>query len=407
VSGWLAAKRDRKYYLLLLIPVLYLVMLASWKMRADRYIFPAIPFLLMIAAVGITRSLEAITLRIGSRWKTGIAAPASAKAYAAGIVVVLLMIPSFRAVTGYQRTAGLPDTRTAAVEWIGGNAKPGSAIAAGPFGIELSKTKYITLPIQFTAVNSERMTPFYNPEWYKDVDLVVVSDFDYGRYRNEPERFREILGYLDTLRSSWELVRSFEPGDSLTGPAIRLYRYPGEVTDEPFPSQLPGQLLASELETERKVAFLGKLGLILSVQGKLTRSEQLFKILLSLEPDNETAKKALGGLRAFRASPGKTDNRVAGKASREPAAAGALVAEGDSLFAIGNLDDAEKSYRDALGKDRNQVNAYLGLTMIYAARDERNKVVRTLKELLSILPPGSEDYARVQGQLKSIEGDNP
>jgi len=83
------------------------------------------------------------------------------------------------------------------------------------------------------------------------------------------------------------------------------------------------------------------------------------------------------------------------------------VAEGDSLFAIGNLDDAEKSYRDALGKDRNQVNAYLGLTMIYAARDERNKVVRTLKELLSILPPGSEDYARVQGQLKSIEGDNP
>jgi len=403
---YLVRTERKKSYLLLLIPVLYCVMLAAWKMRADRYILPVVPFLLMIAAVGLARLGGSLTLRMKSRRNTTGPLRGSLLRYGTGILVFLLLIPSIRAVTRYQLVQGLPDTRTRAMEWIEKNMKPGSAIATGPFGIELSTTKYITLPIQFTAVRSEQMTPFYNPEWYEDIDLVVMSDFDYGRYRLEPGRFRDILGYLDTLRTKWNRIWSIEPGDSLTGPALWFYHYPGETDDHRFPSPLFDQLLSSDMETGRKVAFLGKLGLILSLQGKLARSEQLFRTLLTLEPENETAKKALGDILTFRASPGKPVTGATGGRNETPEPDNDLVRAGDSLYALGRLDEAEQAYRSALAGDRRLVNAYLGLTMIYASRNDREGVILTLKNLLSILPPGSEDYARVLWELKSIERDS-
>jgi hypothetical protein len=401
-AAWMMASRERKRFFLLLIPAIYIVMLSSWQMRADRYIFPAVPFLLMIAAVGVSHALPVLSRLLVKNGGNGF----PSTTLTAGLVVGLLLIPSFLAVTSYQRAQGLPDTRTVAMEWIERNVKPGSAIAAGPFGIDPSKTKYITLPIQFTAVNSEQMTPFYNPEWYRDIDLVVVSDFDYGRYRLDPERFREILGYLDTLRSGWELIHAFEPGDSLTGPQISLYRYPGEVTDERFPSELVDQLLTSDMDPERKVAFLGKLGLILSVEGKLTRSEQVLRALLTLDPKNERAQKALSDILSFHASiGGKGSSGTPGKGSAT-AAVHAMIERGDSLLALEKFDEAEKMYRAALKIDKKLTNAYLGLAIIYASRDEREKVVATLKDLLSILPPESEDYTKILWQLKQLKEEN-
>ncbi len=407
----LAATRGKKHLLLMLTPALFLATLALWKMRADRYIFPAVSFLLMIAAVGISEFLETAARRFRPDRAAGARVSAALHPYLTTLLVLLLMIPSFRTIIEYQVSAGLPDTRTAAGEWINRHVKPGSAIATGPFGIELNPTQYILLPIQFTAVNSERMTPFYNPGWYEDIDLVVVSDFDYGRYLREPGRFREIIGYLDTIRSSWELVRAFEPGDSLSGPSIWLYRYPGNTADAAFSRDLISQLLTSELETERKISFLGKLGLILSVQGKLTRSEQLFRTLLTLDPGNERAGKAVREITGFRMHRRRTVDAANDGSTPPSTPAGeesmALIERGDSLLAAERFREAERIYREALRKDPYATDAYLGLTMVYASTNERGKVVGTLKELLSILTPGTDDYEMVLWQLRSMDPGDP
>lgn len=404
--AWITITRRREFYVLLLVPAAYVALLSTWEMRADRYILPAVPFLLMIASIGIDAGVKAGIRRFRGGAGSGPGGARSPREWITATAVLLSMVPPLLSVAGYQRNAGLKDTRTAAMEWIERNVAPGSTIATGPFGIELSATKYITLPIQFTAVHSERMTPFYNPGWYPDVDLVAVSDYDFGRYRLEPTRFATILAYLDRLKTSWRLIQSFEPGDSLSGPSIRLYAYPGEADDRPFPPELIAELLDSHLEPERKVAFLGKLGLILSFQGKLTKSRQLLSVVLDLDPGNATARKTYAEIAAFDSSHGAGSVRDSVVAP-PPADAAVLVARGDSLFSTGDHQSAERAYRAALSVDRRQPDAYLGLTLIYASRDDRSLVVSTLRELLSILPPGSEDHRRVLWQLKNMGEDVP
>jgi tetratricopeptide (TPR) repeat protein len=405
--AWIVSTRERKRLMLLLIPAVFVAMITSWEMRADRYIFPAIPFLLMIAAVGINAAFTIGRPVFFRGRKTGIesgtgttTAGTSPTSWMIAIAISLLLVIPVRDILTYQHNAGLKDTRSAAREWIGENVPKGSAIAAGPFGIELPPNAYINLLIQFSAVNSERMTPFYNPAWYRDIAIVAISDYDFSRYELEPSRFRTILGYLDTLRTSWTLVHAFEPGDSLNGPSIRLYRYPGPSPDEPFSQTVIAELLESDLEPDRKVAFLGKLGLILSAQGKFNRSKQLFTHLLTLDPGNETARMSLRDIERIRAMDtiGTTERPPAGSSR-----AIALALQGDRLLERGNVDAAEKAYNSALKMDSTVTDAYLGLTMVYALREDREAVLLTLRKLLSILPPGSEDYAKVLAQLQSLE----
>jgi 4-amino-4-deoxy-L-arabinose transferase-like glycosyltransferase/tetratricopeptide (TPR) repeat protein len=400
-AAWIVSTRERKRLLLLLTPAIFVAMVTSWEMRADRYIFPAIPFLLMISAVGIDAAFKNgfpmffPDRNSASESATGTAAAGTSPApWTTVVAISLLLILPVRDILTYQHNAGLKDTRSAAREWIEENVPRGSAIAAGPFGIELPPDTYINLLIQFSAVNSERMTPFYNPEWYRDLALVAVGDYDYARYELEPSKFHAILSYRDTLRTSWTLVRAFEPGDSLNGPSIRLYRYPGPTPDAPFSETVIAELLDSDLEPERKVAFLGKLGLILSAQGKFKRSQQLFTHLLTLEPGNETARQSLRDIETIR-----TTERPPAGSSR----ANVLALQGDRLLERGNLDAAEKAYKGALKMDSTVTDAYLGLTMVYALREDRDAVLTTLRKLLSVLPPGSEDYARVLAQIKSVE----
>src|SRR5258708_30048210 len=121
-------------------------------------------------------------------------------------MLLILVLQPLSDVLAYHRSFSEPDTRAVVKEWIIKHVPLGGALAMGPFGIDFSRYPFLILPIPFNAGLTEQTIPFYNAQWYEDFNLVITSDFDYGRYVQEPERFRDILRFYDTLRTRWTLV---------------------------------------------------------------------------------------------------------------------------------------------------------------------------------------------------------
>ncbi len=389
--------KKRKDYTLLVIPTLYLLLLASWKMRADRYILPVVPFLIIIASIGLIRLWDYLAQRFPRFLKSD-----RSQQYALAVLFLVAGFSSLGSVASYHRTIGLPDTRTVATAWIEQNLPVGAAIAAGPFGIELSDKRYLAMPIQFNAVNSEEMAPFYDTRWYEDLDLLVASDFDYGRYLQDPKRYGGMLAFYDSLRASWKMSTEYSPGDAYTGPTIWLYTFPRSQSSRVFEPALFAPLDASSLENGRKVRFLGKLGLILMVKQKPQKSEQCFRKLLEIDPENAIAKNALAQLAVL--SQGHEDSAFRGKDSA-PSAPGGIQSLEESAARLaeeGKLAEAETAYKAILRKDKNSHAAYQGLMMIYAYQDDRAKVIEILTRYLEILPPGNNEHKLIKQKIDAL-----
>src|SRR5262245_34062569 len=47
--------KDKRLFVLIVIPVVLVLVLGYWKMRADRYILPVIPFMLILCSIGLVR----------------------------------------------------------------------------------------------------------------------------------------------------------------------------------------------------------------------------------------------------------------------------------------------------------------------------------------------------------------
>jgi len=359
-----------------------------------------IPFLVIIGILGILNISDRLSRFLLSH------SPASLfvkyfKVLGAALLAVLLF-PMVSGVWSYNRSIALPDTRTAAAQWINQNARKGSAIATGPFGVELSDSIYISLPIQFSAVASERMAPFYDTRWYEDVDLLIASDFDLGRYRLDPIRYHEMLGFYDSLRSSWELVKEITPNENLTGPSIWMFRSKGSDNIGIFPHELTERLRLAELESTRKVDFLGKLGLILLLKGKLYKSEQVFSELLKIDPQNPEAKRAISQVRIQLAQANSGGSNVSSVATHKEVV-DSLVLRAENLLQQNRFGEAETLYLQVLNLDRTVDAAYESLMVIYAAQNEKGRVIQILRKYIAVLPPGGERYRLVEEQLKQLE----
>ena len=390
---WIIFSKTRRNFILLIIPLLLFIPLASWQMRADRYIFPLIPFLIAIASFGIAKSadlLRAIILR-------KVVKPGIDKLIFASYIVTAISAASVSALgndLGYFHALSMPDTRTVAKQWIEKNLKPGSAIAAGPFGIELSDSVFLKLPIQFNAVNSEEMAPFYDTRWYEDLDLLVASDFDYARYLQDTIRYKNMLHFYDSLRLNWNLQKTFKAGEDYTGPTLWFYRYQESSRREYLDPLLLQNLELSGLVTERKVDFLGKLGLILLSKGRVKKSEQLFVSLLRIDPTNREAQNTISQI----------SQRMKRRIQSEDLVDDSLLAESArKSLEEERYEAADSLYNALLEKDPRSNEAFQGLMLIYAYEGKQDKVIEILSRYLNVLPPGSIQYKLVEKQLKVMK----
>ncbi len=398
-SIYLISRKNATYLVLLAFPFLYLALINSLAMRDDRYIFPIFPALFLIAAIGIGKTLDWMTRYfkeheskiIPQTFKTAIT-------FCCGLVIIL---PPLFHTWEYQKTIGLQNTRDLVRTWIIKNSERGAAIASGPFAITLPENRFMILPIPFNAGNTEKTIPFYDPAWYENIDLVITSDYDYGRYTQDPARFRSILNFYDTLRTRWTLAYEVAPSDTTSGPTFWLYK-PPLTTNELFNTEKIHNLEASGDSIE-VINFLGKLALILEVKGKFAKSEQLLREVLLINPNNLIASKhlitILGKLEKYPDLLAETRKYL----QIRPSDPEIMAMEGNALLRLGQLDAAENALNNALSIDNHIESAYLDLTILYSAENDRQKVIDILSRYLAILPPQSQKARIVEQQLNAIK----
>ncbi len=380
----------------------YLVVISTWVMRAERYLLPAVPFLTILCAAGCVRAAGGASALL-SRFFPG-RNPGQKPLFTAMSLTVLaigaaLIVPVGESVA-YLVESGRTDTRTVAREWIAENVAPGSVITSGPFGISFPPDRQV-LYIPFVATGSEATAPFYDVRWYEDFELLIASDYDYGRYSREPDRFRDLLKFYDDLRSGWKLLAEI-PSDSLhRGPTLWFYT-PGTTGQA---AEFDRSLL-SRLSTVSDSALVSRFAQNLSgalyARGRLRKCEQILEAGLRFDPGN----LALTRIRAYmlyKEERFTEAGELLTRAVREWGESYDLLSlHGDILLRTGDPDGAEKLLLRARDLRPGSPLPYTLLIGIYSERRDTASLIRTLERYRSIAPSETGESARIGGWIDSL-----
>ncbi len=398
---YLVLERKRANWVLLSFPILYFALISPMAMRDDRYIFPMFPPLILIGSIGLFKFWDGTQKYLNER-KWGMFAGSPGSRFTFGIVCgLIILIPPFSQTWKYQKDAGLTNTRAVVKAWIIKNIPLGSVVASGPFAVELPKGRFLNLPIPFNAGNTEQTVPFYDPAWYEDIDLVITSDYDYGRYEQEPERFHDILRFYDTLRTRWTLVYETKPNDTTSGPTFWLYKPPASSREIFDPRSIKN--MEEVGDSQEVLNFIGKLGLALKLKGKLLKSEQLLREVLSIDTNNIVACKDLAPIE-YNLGKFPEALSVARKYLHVvPEDAEMITLEGSALLQLGELDEAQSRLERALDINPHLDPPYLDLSVIYSLRNDRQKTIDILSRYLNNLPPSSRRAKLVEQQLEGLK----
>lgn len=387
--------------LLLLFPVLYFTVVATWEMRADRYILPIIPILGIIAAEGILSLYNWFHSRLASKS----ASQPGFKRYGNiifGLAVCACLIQPGISTTKFLASFTLTDTRAVTKTWIQKNFPSGSVVATGPYGVELPDSLYWTFSIPFLAVECERVAPFYDTRWYEDVDLLITSSFDRDRYFKEPGKYAKFLPFYDSLRTKWRLLSAIEPEERQNGPSFWLYSFPDSLRRKTLDSLL-FQRLYQFPESTRISLFLSELGDIEFHKGKLEKSEQVIKEILSVEINNYPLRNRLAQVMYNLGNYTGALNQLQVSIQANPNQAEVLALAGSALIRINQGGAAEGILQRSIQLNSSLELPYEELIQLYRNMQEKEKLLDILRRYLRILPPEGERTSAVRSLIQQVE----
>jgi 4-amino-4-deoxy-L-arabinose transferase-like glycosyltransferase len=230
-------RRDRASLVLASFVIPYAIAIASWAMKADRYLLPLVPAALVLAASAMDDVLRVPQIAANSILRTG----AAAALFVASAAPLVLAYPA-------HLREYAPDTRTLAREWIEAHIPSGAFIVAESYGPELlsphallsvgreirtealerlaDRPQYAVQPIPMLQVYPERSAAFYDLNLYLDTDLFITTSAVRARYLAEPARFPRQAAFYDSLEAGFLKLREFVPSGG-PGPAIALYERRG------------------------------------------------------------------------------------------------------------------------------------------------------------------------------------
>jgi 4-amino-4-deoxy-L-arabinose transferase-like glycosyltransferase len=388
---------------LTLMAVVYIAVISTWTMRAGRYLLPVIPLLSILSAAGCVQAVgRAAATLAGGRWLrsgprgrffAGRVLPATA-------ICAAMLVPvsgSFRNI----HEAGLTDTRSVAREWIGSNVAPGSVIISGPFGITFPPGRQVVY-IPFVATGSEATAPFYDVAWYEDFDLLIASDYDYGRYSREPDRFGELLEFYRDLRSGWSLLAEISPDSLHAGPALWFYTpQRGKRIDAFDPSLL--ERLATVSDSGLVADFARNLSGALFARGRPGKCSQLLDLGLRLYPDNPALVRSKAFVLYKEGRYAEATELLTGWERGGGESFEMLLLHGNILVESGDPRGAEALFLRARDLRPASTLPYTLLAAMYAGERDTAALIRTLERYRSLASGEGGDAARVGAWLDSLK----
>lgn len=229
----LARRRDRGFWIVLSFMAVYGATVMTWTLKAERYVLPVLPSVILFGAAGV-ESLAGWIARL----RSGVSRPGPVF----GALALVLLVLNVAGIDN-AREANQDDARTEALEWIESNLPAGALLLVESQGPQLLNPGFInqleptirtrvldrwksrpvfgvvSLPMYQT--HPERSAPFYSVDIYRDVDFVVTTAAVRGRYTKEPSRFAEQVAFYHDLDTRTALVKEIRDRD---GVAVQIYR---------------------------------------------------------------------------------------------------------------------------------------------------------------------------------------
>lgn len=394
---YLIIKRKKDELVLLLFPVFYFIIISTWEMRAERYILPIIPYLILITSSAVKNVVDRIieNIFLKREWL-------SKDKLSYAIIIILLIIQPIFITYNYLYKLGLPDTRTITKNWIRDNIPSGSIIATGPYGIDFPDSSYKIIEIPFIAVYSELAAPFYDTRWYTDTDLLIASSFDRDRYAMEPERYKEFLMYYDSLTLKWKKVFEAIPDKKHTGPSLWLFTPPDSVKRSKFDLSL-FERLDGNPESTRISNFLKNINEILIQKKQLAKSEQILRLIIMNEGTNIKARNQLAKILYEQGNYAGALNQLQHSIQIDRNQPEVFALAGKTLIILNKLPEGEAALNTALVMDSRLTSAYQDLIEFYTRQNERQKLLDILKRYYGILYPRTEEAIKIKERIDSLK----
>jgi len=214
---WLLRKAPWKAAVIASIPVLIYLFVGRYKVFFPRNLVVAVPFLALLGGAFVFFIHQAALKKFLFLSKPG------------GRVVSCLILAAVLSAGVWQQTVHavshirmitLPDTRWVSLKWIEKNIPAGSRIGREHYTppVERYTDKFDTVYLGFVAVVE-------SPLALRNLDYMIVSSGDYGRYLWQQDRYpAESKAYLKFF-ATHHLIKEFIPDqETLGGPRISIYK---------------------------------------------------------------------------------------------------------------------------------------------------------------------------------------
>ena len=204
-------KFDYRHLVLFSFPLIYFLAIAKLPLHWSRWAVPLFPFLAILSAIGLSKSLD--LCKINRSYKNLVLIL---------ILMILLFVPFKKTVLQNWKLSH-KDTRTVAKEWIESNLPQNSVIAYENYAPHLHiqpKREFRLMNMGWTRIVMAPLDYYIN----NNVDYIIITSAFKDRFFNEPQKYKGFIERYELLESRCKTIRTFTPSKYQSGPIITIYK---------------------------------------------------------------------------------------------------------------------------------------------------------------------------------------
>jgi hypothetical protein len=235
-------RRNRKPSVMVLIPAVLILGNGLLRVAQERYILPAVPFLLMGAAVAISALGDTIrSFRVAIPPRLVSAA-----------LVALIVLPAILQIGGVRKALALPDTRHLSRRWMVENLPPTVPTVVEVYGpvVNSGRLERLAVAWPFRAAGPALVRPAYHHELLDGFTCYITSAEVSGRFLSQPAQYPAEVEYYAWLTQRTQLVWT---SDSLraSGPRIDIRALPRPISTREERDRVWRVALAGKIDSVR------------------------------------------------------------------------------------------------------------------------------------------------------------